>query len=214
MEGLADSTSVTYNKLPHYLQPYPGSPITAYSQVGYAPVGYTTATVSVPLLRSTHQEQSPAADEPHLSDCGITPSPTDSTSSQSPDENGSSKETLFRPINFERLTSGVQESHHTSPVPVHIVPLTPSDSAESSDRESPNEDRLPEVLLVRIPRKAPVAGTIEPAEENCTNGAASSPLAPASPTPAHEVTVNLLDEELWQTFKSVGNEMIVTKPGR
>lgn len=220
MESLADSTTITYNKLPPYLQPYHGSPnncITAYSHVGYTPVGYTTATVSVPHTRSTHREQSTAedVDEPHLSGCGITPSPSDSTSSLSPDENGSSKETLFRPISFERLSSGVQKPQHTSSVAVHVVPLTPSDSAaESSDRESHNEDRLPEVLLVRIPRKAPATVTIEPAEDNCANGASSSSPAPTSPTSADEITVSPQDRELWQTFKSIGNEMIVTKPGR
>lgn len=201
MEGLADSTTVTYSKLPVYLQPYTGSPnnsITAYSHVGYTPVGYTTATVSVPQLRSTHLEQNSADErEPHLSDCGITPSPSGSSSSRSPN-------------NLERLKDGVHRSHHTSAVAAHAVPPTPSDSAASSDRDSPSEDRLPEVLLVRIPRKAPVTVPAE-REESC-NG--TSGTAPASPIPAHGITVNLLDKELWQMFNSIGNEMIVTKPGR
>lgn len=214
MEGLAaaDSTTVTYSKLPAYLQPYTTSPnysTVAFSHhVGYAPVGYTSATVSLPQLRSAHLEQQ-SEREPHLNDCGITPSPSGSSSSRSSAENSSdNKDALFLPglpgpSNFD---DSLQGSHHTSGVATHPVPPTPSDSAESSDRDSPNEDRVPRGLLpckTRVP------------EESC-NGASrvrSSPPAPATP-PAHGITVNLLDKELWQTFNSIGNEMIVTKPGR
>ena len=34
------------------------------------------------------------------------------------------------------------------------------------------------------------------------------------PKPAKDITVHLNDEELWKSFHKVGNEMIVTKPGR
>ena len=198
--NLSDSITVTYGKLPHYLLPYSLSSTPNYSIANGSPVGYTAATVSVPLqpLRSTHQP----ADEPRLS---ITPSPSDSTSSRDGDING---ETHFRPTG---ISTGMCHS---------LVSLTPSDSSRSgsvaSDRSSSREgDQPPGDLLVQIPRKAPpVTVTIE----NCkaTNGTNNSPRvsAPASPTPAHGITVNLLDKELWQTFKSVGNEMIVTKPGR
>ena len=207
MEGLADSTTVTYSKLPVYLQPYTGSSnnsITAYSHVGYTPVGYTTATVSVPQMRSTHLEQNSADErEPHLSDCGITPSPSGSCSSRSPNNN------------FERLKDGVHGSHHTSAVAVHAMPPTPSDSVASSDRDSPSEDHTPGVLLVRIPRKAYVTVPAEP-EETCNGTSATSSSSPAAASPAstHGITINLLDKELWQMFNSIGNEMIVTKPGR
>ena len=79
--------------------------------------------------------------------------------------------------------------------------------------------------------------------DNCDTGGSSgpSPLPPASayfpPTPsssssqnseaderscsgrsssssAHGVTASVLDKEMWDSFNSVGNEMIVTKPGR
>ena len=207
MEGLTDSTTVTYSKLPVYHQSHTGnsnSSITAYSHVGFTPVGYTTATVSVPQLRSTHLEQNSADErEPHLSDCSITPSPSGSSSSRSPN-------------NLERLNiDGIHGSHHTSAVDIHVVPPTPSDSATSSDRDSPSEDRLPGVLLVRIPRKAPVTVPAEP-HKNCNGASAtsSSPPPPTSPIPAHGITVNLQDRELWQMFNSIGNEMIVTKPGR
>ena len=133
-------------------------------------------------------------EQPHPVDYGITPSPSDIDSCSS----DTSKEALFRPIDFEGFTA---TSHHTS------VPPTPSDSAESSDRESPctatKED--PDVLLVRIPRKQPVSLITEPDVSNHESTA---------DTPAHGITVNLLDKELWKMFKSVGNEMIVTKPGR
>ena len=211
MEGLAaaDSTTVTCSKLPACLQPYTTSlnnSTIAFSHVGYTPVGYTSATVSLPQLRSAHLEQQ-SEREPHLNDCGITPSPSGSSSSRSSAENSSgSNGALFLPSNFERLEDSLQGSHHTSVVAAQPVPPTPSDSAESSDRDSPNEDRVPRGVLpckTRVP------------EESC-NGASrvrSSPPAPATP-PAHGITVNLLDKELWQTFNSIGNEMIVTKPGR
>ena len=147
MEGLT-----TYSKLSVYPQPYTGSPNNsiAYSHVGYTPVGYTAATDSVPQLRSTHLEQN--VGEPHLDDCGITPSPSESSSSRSPAENSTSKDAIFLSSNFERLNKdGVHGSHHTSG---------------------------------------------------------------ASSIPAHGITVNLLDKELWKMFNSIGNELIVTKPGR
>lgn len=198
MEGIADSTTITYSKLPAYLQPYTGSTnnsVFAYGindgHVGYTPVRYTTATISIQQLRSTHLEQNER--ERHLDDRGITPSPSGSSSSGSPTENNTSRDS-FLPSNFETQNP---------------VPPTPSDSAESSDRDSPNPgDRLSEGLLVRIPRKA-----VGPAEDR-TGGTSNSLPTPASPSSSHGITVNLLDKALWQMFNSIGNEMIVTKPGR
>ena len=199
----ADSSTIAYNKLPLYLQPYSVNSIPSYSVANSAPVGYTSATVQ---LRSTHHR--PAADEPHLSDCGITPSPSGSSSSS---RDGG--ETQFRPAaEFDGISTGTCCS---------IVPLTPSESSRSgsvaSDGGSSREGDLPSVLLVQIPRQPRVTVTKEP-EENGegTNGTTNSPGAPptTSPAPVHAITINLLDKELWQTFKSMGNEMIVTKPGR
>ena len=204
MEGLT-----TYSKFPVYPQPYTGSPnnsIIAYSHVG---VGYTAATDSVPQMRSTHLEQNEG--QPHLDDCGITPSPSGSSSSRSPAENSStSKDAPFLSSNFDRLKDGVQGSHHTSGAAAHAVSPTPSDSAEASD--SSNEDRL----VVRIPRAESTTVPVEQEEKcNGTSGPSSSSPATASLiSGAHGITVNLLDKELWQTFNSIGNEMIVTKPGR
>lgn len=204
--NVPDNSMISYSKFPLYLQPYstPG-----YSVASDSPVGYTTATVQ---LRSTHQ---PAADEPRLSDCGITPSPSGSiSSSRDGDINGG--ETHFRPADFNSISAGTCRS---------LVQLTPSESSRSgsvaSDHGSSKEGDLPNVLLVQVPREAPAAReSTEPEEEifDGRNGtrSSSSPRTPASasPSPTHGITVNLLDKELWQTFKSVGNEMIVTKPGR
>ena len=192
MQSRADSTSVTYTKLPSYFQPRDDSVVGyAPDHVGYAPdpVSYTKALATLPP-RSTHHG-------PHLGEYGITPSPSDSNTS-SQDE--ACKEVLFRPVDFERFSAG---SHSTS------VPPTPSDSGESSDRGSPTED-IPDVLLVRIPRKSPV---LAPAVEN--KCASKIPDKDVPPPLRHDgITVNLLDREMWKMFKSVGNEMIVTKPGR
>ena len=193
MQSRADSTSVTYSKLPSYLQSR-NDFVVGYASdpVGYAPdpVGYTKAIATL-QARSAHHG-------PHLDEYGITPSPSDSNSSSQDD---ACKEVLFRPVDFERFSAG---SHGTS------VPPTPSESGESSDRGSPTED-MPDVLLVRIPRKSPV---LAPAVEN--KCASKNPDKDALPLPSHHdgITVNLLDREMWKMFKSVGNEMIVTKPGR
>ena len=202
MEGLTDTT-VTYSKLPYYLQPY--SQNISFTGHGTVPVGYISATAQP--VSPTHQLRS--ADEPHL---GITPSPSPDTPSSDHDDD-IDRAALFKPVDLGGVTVGMCRS---------LVPLTPSESSRSgssrSDRGSSNEDDRSGVsLVVQIPRhccQATLPPTIEPAEKNCTNGATSSPLAPATPTPAHEITVNVLDEKLWQMFKSVGNEMIVTKQGR
>lgn len=192
MQSRADSSSVTYSKLPSYLQPRNGSVVGyAPEPVGYSPdpAGFTKALATL-QPRSTHHR-------PHLGEYSITPSPSDSNSSS---QEEACKEVLFRPVDFERFSAG---SHGTS------VPPTPSDSGESSDRGSPTED-MPDVLLVRISRKSPV---LAPAVENKS---ASNTTDKDVPPPLHHngITVNLLDREMWKMFKSVGNEMIVTKPGR
>ena len=218
MQGLADSTTVTYNKLPSYLQPCNGnSNLSAFCN-NRVSVSYTAATICVPQVRSTHQQ----TDEPHLSDCGFTPPPSDSTSSG----DDASGETLFRPIDFDGISVGMCRS---------LVPLTPPESSGSwsSDRGSSNEDELPDVLLVRIPRR-PLSMTFannhdKPHQglDNCcepkpksANATANSDLdlgvncsGQASET-HHGIAINLLDRHLWKAFGSVGNEMIVTKPGR
>lgn len=189
MQSQADSTTVSYSNLPTYLQPYSGNQNhPGYNPVGFAPVGYSTATVCV---RPSHLYR----EEPHLGDC-ITPSPSHSNSSHEE----SCKETLFRPIDFDRFSAGARRTSGS-------VPPTPSDS---SGRSSPIEEDPADVLLVRIPRKPPLTQDTKP-ETNGVKGANSN--QDSIPT-RHGITVNLLDKELWKMFKSVGNEMIVTKPGR
>lgn len=194
MEGLTDTT-VTYGKLPYYLQPY--------SQNLSFPVGYISATAQP--VSSTHQL--PFSDEPRL---GVTPSPSSSSDQNDAD---SDKAALFRPFDYGGVTVRMCRSS---------VPLTPSESSRSgssrSDRGSSNEDdRSGAPLVVQIPRQycqASLPQAIEPAQHN---GASSSPApepATSSPTPAHGITVTVPDAKLWRSFKSVGTEMIVTKPGR
>ena len=203
MQIEADSTSVPYSKFPSYLQPHTGCQFYSggYDSVeGYAPVGYTAAQEG-----SAHQVRiSSAAEEPHCGEyaqChGITtPSPSNSSHSASQDE--ANKGVLFRPVDFERFTAG---SRGTS------MPPTPSDSAKSSDRDSCTEDDLPNSLLVRISRPPPLKPAV-----TCNETNRSSSDEDLSPLPHRQgITINLLDTELWKTFKCVGNEMIVTKPGR
>jgi hypothetical protein len=200
MEGLT-----TCNKPPVYLQQYAGSPNNPTIAYSYSPVGYHTATVavSVPQLRSTHHEQNDG--EPHLNDCSVTPSPRESTSRSPAESSSTSKDASFLSNNVERLNKDVHRPHDTSGVAAHGVP--PTESAVS-DRDSSDEDHL-----LDLPSKESVP--VEQ-EERCngTSRPSSSPLAPASPVPAHGITVNLLDKNLWEMFNSLGNEMIVTKPGR
>lgn len=203
MQIEADSTSVPFSKFPSYLQPYSSCQFYSggYDSVeGYAPVGYTAA-----VQRSAHQVRtSSTAEEPHRGEYaqsnGITtPSPSNSSHSASQDE--ANKGVLFRPVDFERVTAG---SRGTS------VPPTPPDSADSSDRGSCVEDDLPSVPLVHIPRPPPLKPAVTGNETN-----RSSSDKDVSPLLHREgITINLLDTELWKMFKCVGNEMIVTKPGR
>ena len=111
------------------------------------------------------------------------------------------------PTDFEGLPAGMCHS---------VVELTPSESSPS-DRGSSN-DGDPPMTMVETTREAPVKAAASEPEKNLsgTNGTSSSPPPPtaAGPSTAHGITINLLDKELWQVFKSIGNEMIVTKPGR
>ena len=185
---------LAYSKFPQYLQPYSGlnNGNPNYSITSGAPVGYTTAMLQP---RSTHQPVA-VADKPRLSDYyGITPNSTSSG-------NGG-----FMPTDFEGLPAGMCHP---------VVELTPSESPPS-DRGSSN-DGDPPMAMVETSREAPVKAAASEPEKNLsgTNGTSSSPpvLAAAGPSTAHGITVNVQDDELWQLFKSLGNEMIVTKPGR
>ena len=227
MQGQADSTTVTYSKLPNYLQLSNDQSVHGLNDS--VAVGYAATTIRIPQLRSSHQQvqqTSSSPGEPNLSDCGITPSPSDSTSSG----DDTNRDTLFRPIDFDGVSVGMCRS---------VVPLTPPESSNgsrsgSSDRGSSNEDDFPDVLLVRIPRRPsmimvndhrsmasnepcsyepnlkPVNGSEnDDPELTCSGSQASQPV-----THHARININLLDKDLWKMFESVGNEMIVTKPGR
>ena len=100
-------------------------------------------------------------------------------------------------------------AQHIPAVAVHTLP-TPSDSAESSDRESPTESRsVPEVPMVQVPHRETVTDVDTKAERNGTNDTCV-----ASPIPSHGIAINMQDGHLWKKFKAAGTEMIVTKPGR
>ena len=179
------NSMLAYSKFPQYLQPYSG--------LTNGNPQYTMANGapvgSLLQLRSTHLPA--VADESRLSDCY-------------------SISGFYRPTDFKGL------SCH-SVVPLNNPSESPRSGSVASDRDSSNDGDPP---MVETPREVPAAsepGSSEP-EEKCsgTNGTNSSPtaVAPASPHESHGITVTLLDKELWQLFKSIGNEMIVTKPGR
>ena len=187
MQSLSGSSStITYAKQEAHLQPFHHDTIHG----GYGPVGYV-GYLQQP--RSSHQILPPAqskAQMSHLHDYAAPLSPCDSNSSGE-----AAKEVLFRPIAFENHAEGTA-----------VAPLTPPDSVDSSVRR--DEEDTPESLVVRIPRQQSPALDAKPATDD------NSPSDAVSPPPSHGITVNLLDKELWKMFMSVGNEMIVTKPGR
>jgi hypothetical protein len=203
MQGLADSTiDVTYSKLP--------SRRLIQSTTAY---GLNDGVAGDAIrLRSSHRHSS-SADEPmpHLNDYGITRSPT-------------SKDDVYREItslfrnHFDDVSVGMCRS---------LLSLTPPESCNSSrrgslERGSSSEDKLDlpdhDVLLVRIPRR-PSDSAIknqprcDSENDDLQLGLNGSGGSRASP-PHHGITINLLDKDLWKMFESVGNEMIVTKPGR
>ena len=181
-------TSSSSNSPPLF-QPYYGPAAAGDEYYDPSALGYSTAT-SQP--RSTHQIH-PSAPPPAILYTTTTPSPPNSNSSV---EASCGKDVLFRPVEFESCSG---ESHHRVP----LLSLTPPDSVESSTSSSSasrslDEEHVRDALLVQT----------QP------NAVDSKPDEVTSPPPAHGITVNLLDRELWKTFMSVGNEMIVTKPGR
>ena len=191
MEMNVANSMLAYSKFPQYLQPYSGlnNGNPKYTMANGAPIG------SMLQLRSTHQPA--VADESRLSDCY-------------------SISGFYRPTDFKGLSAGM----YHSVVPLNNPSESPRSGSVASDRDSSNDG---DPSMVETPREVPVnavasePGSSEP-EEKCsgTNGTNSSPtaVAPASPHESHGITINLLDKELWQLFKSIGNEMIVTKPGR
>lgn len=216
MQGHADSTiDVTYSKLPSRRLTQSR---TAYD-LNNGLAGYAIR------LRSSHLRSSSA----DLNDYGITRSPFDKTS-----EDDACREIIssFRSIDFDDVSVEMCRS---------LVSFTPPESCNSSRRGSADcgsssEDiklDLPvsdhDVLLVRIPRRPSDHSAILPnnqsrcepkqkkADDSENNdlqlGLNGSGGSRASP-PHHGITINLLDKDLWKKFESIGNEMIVTKPGR
>ena len=103
--------------------------------------------------------------------------------------------------------------------------LTPSDSGEEeSPRTSPNFQQQPHPHVFRpvdfescaVPRRQ--LSTSTRTSSSSSDSESLQPPKQLPPPPSSQdisgVTVSLLDEELWDSFDSVGNEMIVTKPGR
>ncbi len=103
---------------------------------------------------------------------------------------------------------------------------TPSDSsnsaspAESGDEAEQQQPRAKEPACSAIFRPVDFDG-YGSTSENPSNGCFSYfPLTPTDSegdsSPAHTggITARLVDKELWESFREIGNEMIVTKPGR
>ena len=202
-----------------------------YNTVGYSvPVANMNATLQMPsqlMYSNYHQQQSSslAAEESHPSlgnSLTITPSPSESTSSihdgRFPVENGS-KEPLFRPVDFaaqallvSRATPSIGVAHEAK-----ALPPTPPDSTKSSSRpsESPtNEDGKNLEPSHNLP--ASVGPANEQESNSCAIGNVPAPPNDAGAAESHGITLDLLEREqtLWRMFMELGNEMIVTRPGR
>ena len=93
----------------------------------------------------------------------------------------------------------------------------------SSDSGSSNEDVPDDGLLVRIPRRASDSMVVANNQPRCEPKLKEAKALENehlqvglrnSSRQHHGITINLLDKDLWKMFESIGNEMIVMKPGR
>ena len=97
---------------------------------------------------------------------------------------------------------------------------TPSDSSNSTSSPSGSGDE--QTQFRNIFRPVDFERYSADAMPQLTPGSTYYPLTPTSSegsgdgSPVHTggITAQLVDKELWESFGEVGNEMIVTKPGR
>ena len=193
MEHRSTGSNAAY--LPPYLRPYSYPAFSPYSAVGYGesagyPLPYSTSSSTTPPTNYVSRPLPSVTSIP-------TPSPTASPESSQDDGSRSppAKRTppplpelphLFRPINFETSATDA-ESRKLPPTPDSDIH---SDTASDATIKSATSSRGPQSFLVSIPRLT------------------------SSKRTKDGLTLSLLDSELWKSFHSVGNEMIVTKPGR
>ena len=212
MQDLADSTTniVTHSKLRSYLQPCNDSSIQSKSVYDWGDgetVNYATVTATIRLSSSHHHRQ--VTDNHLVSDC------------RPPDDDN--KEVLSRPINFDDVSVETCPSLITPPKSSN----SPGSRSGSSNSSSCNEDELdlPDDLLVRVPCRASVSTNNQPRCEPKLKQAKASEIenehlqpgvrnSSGGSQPHRGITINLPDQDLWKKFKSLGNEMIVTKRGR
>lgn len=70
------------------------------------------------------------------------------------------------------------------------------------------------LLLPRTNTYLPPTPSSFDSPQHCNGGGSSGSTESSRSSSAEGVTVSVLDKDLWDSFNSVGNEMIVTKPGR
>lgn len=103
-----------------------------------------------------------------------------------------------------------------------------SGSCEKYDHQKPAASQKSSITLIRTP-PSPVAATAahtqDPAESTSTGVRISTDSAynseheetreePQGSSQKRNVRVTMIDEKMWKRFNAIGNEMIVTKPGR
>lgn len=185
--------------LPPHLRPYSYPTFSPYNSFGYgSPTGYPLPyPPSSTTMPPTNYFSRP------LPSVTSIPTPSPSASPEESDEDAPlsppAKKTppplpelpiLFRPIQFD---DGAQRSASPRELPPTPDSDTHSEAASegtSSISSAASATSGPQSFLVSIPRLT---------SSKLTKG---------------DLTLSLLDSELWKSFHSVGNEMIVTKPGR
>ena len=112
---------------------------------------------------------------------------------------------------------------HLAPLPDLILHYQPRDQLPSTPSNSPNDSHHGNEDQ---PLPPPSTAFFRPVDFENPRGAEHTINYPPTPTdsegdgsesassPTGGISVILEEEELWKTFSAVGNEMIVTKPGR
>lgn len=96
-----------------------------------------------------------------------------------------------------------------TPKPHYPTP-TGSSSSDSEEESQPLPAPAPASHLFRPVDFDSVSKYYPPTPTNSDGGSTEGD----SPSHAGRVSVSLAERELWEAFNRVGNEMIVTKPGR
>ena len=114
---------------------------------------------------------------------------------------------LFRPIDFD--LSG-HHSHTGEPEAKRFRPIPTFSNGNGTNTmiASPSSSNTPDSETEISAATASAFGAVVPMKQNLT------PTNACLPSSVSCVQVLLLEKNLWESFRRVGNEMIVTKPGR